>query len=170
MALIGIFFGSTTEMTAIAGEEISKELQSYGHDVDLFDVGMTGLVPISNYANIIIGCPTWNVGALQEDWDMLYADFKKINFSNVTGAFFGAGDQMGYSYNYLDAVGILARRFIDAGGELVGRWPIEGYEFDASIAVEKNEFLGLALDYENQDSESEIRIKNWVRRINHEFK
>lgn len=170
MAKIGIFFGSTTEMTAIAGESIKNEFENYDHEIDLFDVGMVGLSPISNYKNIIIGCPTWNVGDLQDDWDMLYNDFKKIDFTNIVGAFFGAGDQMGYSYNYLDAVGILARAFTAGGGQLIGTWPIDGYEFEESLAVEKNKFLGLALDYENQDSESEIRIKKWVHQINNEFK
>ena len=30
---------------------------------------------IPNYKNVIIGCPTWNVGELQDDWDMLFEDF-----------------------------------------------------------------------------------------------
>ena len=72
---------------------------------------------------------------------MLFEDFKKISFTGVTGAFFGSGDQFGYSCNYLDAVGILAREFIEKGGNLVGKWPTEGYEFDESIALEDGKFL-----------------------------
>ena len=169
MAQIGIFVGSTTEMTAIAGDVIKNEMESYGHLVDLFDVGMTGLVPLTNYKNIIIGCPTWNVGGLQEDWDLLYADYEKLRFDNVIGAFFGLGDQMGYGYNYLDAVGILARTFIDNGGSLIGEWPTDGYEFDESRALEGNKFLGLALDYDNQDMESETRIQKWSQQIHPKF-
>ena len=93
-----------------------------------------------------------------------------ISFNGVTAAFFGAGDQFGYSCNYLDAVGILAREFMEKGGRLVGRWSIDGYEFDESIALENDEFLGLALDYDNQDSLSEKRINLWVNMIQSEFK
>lgn len=70
-----------------------------------------------------------------------------------------AGDQFGYSCNYLDAVGILGREFMEKGGSLVGRWLTDGYEFDESIVLENDEFLGLALDYDNQPSLSEDRIK-----------
>ena len=101
---------------------------------------------------------------------MLYDDFKELKFDEVIGAFFGVGDQMGYSCNYLDAVGLLARPFMENGGKLVGRWSTEGYEFDESLALEGDEFLGLALDYDNQDMESEERIKKWTALIQSEFK
>ena len=67
-------------------------------------------------------------------------------------------------------LGILAREFMEKGGRLVGRWSIDGYEFDESIALENDEFLGLALDYDNQDSLSEKRINLWVNMIQSEFK
>ena len=170
MAKIGMFWGSTTEMTSIASEEIHSEIQNFGHEVDSFDIGKSGLDPIGEYKNIIIGCPTWNVGELQDDWDRLYMDYQKLRFDDVIGAFFGVGDQMGYSCNYLDAVGMLARPFMKNGGKLVGRWSTEGYEFDESVALEGDEFLGLALDYDNQETESEERIKKWAEIIQSEFK
>ena len=52
----------------------------------------------------------------------------------------------------------------------MGKWPTEGYEFDESIALEDGKFLGLALDYDNQSSLSEERIKKWVHLIQSEFK
>ena len=106
----------------------------------------------------------------QDDWDLLYKDYQNLRFNNITGAFFGVGDQMGYNYNYLDAVGLLARPFMENGGQLIGRWSIEGYEFDESVAMEGEEFLGLALDYDNQDALSEERIKKWTALIQGEFK
>jgi flavodoxin I len=59
---------------------------------------------------------------------------------------------------------------MEKGGRLVGRWSIDGYEFDESIALENDEFLGLALDYDNQDSLSEKRINLWINMIHSEFK
>ena len=60
----------------------------------------------------------------------------KLDFSNVTAAFFGCGDQVGYSDNFLDAIGLLAKPFMENGGNLIGRWPTEGYEFDLSLALD----------------------------------
>ena len=169
MAKNGIFWGSSSEMTALASDIVKSELESHNHEVDSYNV-RDGIESLSNYKNLIIGCPTWHVGELQDDWDMLFKDFKKISFNGVTGSFFGAGDQFGYSCNYLDAVGILAREFMEKGGRLVGRWSTDGYEFDESIALENDEFLGLALDYDNQDSLSAERINLWVNIIQSEFK
>ena len=97
----------------------------------------------------------------------MFNEYQSLRFDNKTGAF-GVGDQMGYSCNYLDAVG-LARPFMENGGKLVGKWSTEGYEFEESVALEGDEFLGLALDYDNQDSESEERIIKWVSQIKSEF-
>ena len=164
-----MFWGSSTEMTSLASEGIKKEIQNFGHDIDSVNIRDSGLEPILEYKNVIIGCPTWNVGELQDDWDLLYKDYQKLRFDNITGAFFGVGDQMGYNYNYLDAVGLLARPFMENGGKLIGRWSIEGYEFDESVALEGEEFLGLALDYDNQDNLSEERIRAWASLIQGEF-
>jgi flavodoxin I len=169
MAKIGMFWGSSTEMTSLASEGIKEEIQNFGHDIDSVNIRDSGLEPILEYKNVIIGCPTWNVGELQDDWDLLYKDYQKLRFDNITGAFFGVGDQMGYNYNYLDAVGLLARPFMENGGKLIGRWSIEGYEFDESVALEGEEFLGLALDYDNQDNLSEERIRAWASLIQGEF-
>ena len=169
MAKIGMFWGSSTEMTSIAAIEIKKEFEKLGHEIDSFDIAKSGLSPIADYKNIIVGCPTWNVGELQEDWDLVFNEYQSLRFDNKTGAFFGVGDQMGYSCNYLDAVGLLARPFMENGGKLVGKWSTDGYEFEESVALEGEEFLGLALDYDNQDSESEERIIRWVSQIKSEF-
>ena len=59
------------------------------------------------YKQLIIGCPTWNVGELQEDWEKVYEAYKKLDFNGITAAFFGCGDQVGYSDNFLDAIGFL---------------------------------------------------------------
>ena len=63
----------------------------------------------------------------------------------------------------------LSRPFIEKGGKLIGKWSIEGYEFDESVAQEGDKFLGLALDYDNQDELSEERITKWTDSIQSEF-
>ena len=168
MAKIGMFWGSTTQMTSIASDHIQKEMEAFDHQVESFDVA-NGVETIPQYKNVIIGCPTWNVGELQDDWDIFYEEYQELRFDGIIGAFFGVGDQLGYSENFLDAVGLLARPFMENGGKLIGRWPTEGYNFDESVALDGNEFLGLGLDYDNQESQSEERIEKWTEMIQSQF-
>ena len=53
----------------------------------------------------------------------------------------------------------------ERGATLVGRWPVAGYEFTASRAVDGEEFLGLALDQHHQPLLSEARIDAWLAQI-----
>jgi flavodoxin I len=66
---------------------VKLEFELHKHDVNSCNV-RDGIESLPNYKNVLIGCPTWNVGELQDDWDMLFKDFQKISFNDVTGAFF----------------------------------------------------------------------------------
>jgi flavodoxin len=72
------------------------------------------------YDTLIIGCPTWNIGQLQEDWDVVYEQMDNLDFSGKKVAIFGLGDQYDYPDNFCDAIGILGQKFIERGAELVG--------------------------------------------------
>jgi len=171
MEKIGIFWGSTSDNTKIATEFMVQYLEDKGVEVDSFDIGEIDVEDILNYENIIIGCPTWNIGELQDDWDSVFLRYEKIDFSNITAAFFGCGDQVGYPYNFLDAIGILAKPFIDKGGKVVGKWDTDHYEFDDSAALHNGKLLGLGLDYDNDDEEDcEKLMVQWLDQILNEFK
>ena len=96
-------------------------------------------------------------------------DYKELDFTGKQAAFFGCGDQVGYSDNFLDAIGLLAKPFMANGGKLVERWPTEGYDFDLSLALDGDDFLGLGLDNDNQDEETEERLIIWAELIKDEF-
>ena len=55
------------------------------------------------------------------------------------------------------------------GGNLIGRWPTEGYEFDLSLALDGDEFLGLGLDNDNEEELTEERLIIWAELIRDEF-
>ena len=111
MAKIGMFWGSTTDMTKEASELIHEGLEAAGHEIDSYDIRNTDPSKMLEYDNLLIGCPTWN------------------------------------------------------GGKLIGKWSTEGYEFDESLGCVDGEFLGLAIDYDNQDDLTEERIEAWVEQI-----
>ena len=76
---------------------------------------------------------------------------------------------LSYADNFLDAIGLLGKPFIENGGKLIGRWPTEGYEFDNSLALDGDEFLGLGLDNDNEEELSEERMIIWAELIKDEF-
>ena len=170
MEKIGLFWGSNTGNQEEAVKFLQEYLESEGYTLELFNIADTDPAKMLDYNKLIIGCPTWHIGELQDDWDTIYDEYKKLDFKGKTAAFFGMGDQIGYSENFLDAIGLLAKPFMENGGKLIGRWPTEGYEFDYSVAQDGDEFLGLGLDNDNQDEETEERLIIWAELIVDEFK
>ena len=88
MKKIGLFWGSTTGNQEEASELLQQHMEEAGYEVDSYDIRSTDLSKMLEYSNLIIGCPTWNVGELQEDWEEVFLEYRKMDFSNITGAFF----------------------------------------------------------------------------------
>lgn len=169
MAKIGLFFGTQTGNTQTIAETIQKE---FGGDsvVELYDISGADPSDFADYNCIIIGCPTWNVGELQADWEGFYEDeLDNIDFSGKKVAYFAPGDQVGYPDNFQDAIGILEEKISERGGTTVGQWSTEGYDFSESKAVRDGKFVGLALDEDNQSDLTDSRIKTWVAQLKREF-
>ncbi|WP_017295388.1 flavodoxin FldA [Geminocystis herdmanii] len=168
MAKIGLFFGTQTGNTESIAQTIQKEL---GGDsvVELQDVAQAEVEDLAEYEYLIIGCPTWNIGELQSDWEGLYDDLDQIDFTGKKIAYFGAGDQISYCDNFQDAMGILEEKISSLGGKTVGYWSTDNYDFNESKAVRNGKFVGLAIDEDNQSDLTESRIKSWVAQIKNEF-
>lgn len=168
MSKIGLFYGTQTGNTQTEAEMIHQELDA-DSVVTLHDISKIEPSDFDEYSYIIIGCPTWNVGELQSDWADFYDELDNIDFSNKKVAYFGVGDQVGYPDTFQDAMGILEEKISERGGETVGYWPTNGYEFTESKAVRDGKFVGLALDEDNQSDLTEARIKAWVSQLKQEF-
>ncbi len=166
-AKIALFYGTQTGNTQDAAEEIQKALGS--NQVNLIDISSASPEDFQPYECLIIGCPTWNIGELQADWDGFFPELDEINFSGKKVAYFGCGDQVGYADNFQDAMGILEEKISQKGGKTVGMWPTEGYDFSESKGVRGDHFVGLALDNDNQSDLTEDRIKKWVTQLKTEF-
>lgn len=167
MADIGLFYGTQTGYTQTTAETIQQE---FGQDaIDVYDISRAEPSDFEKYSVIIIGCPTWNVGQLQDDWDNFFEQLDEIDFSGKKVAYFGEGDQVGYADSFQDAMGILEEKISEQGGETIGYWSTEGYEFTESKAVRDGKFVGLALDEDNQSDLSDDRIKAWVAQLKQEL-
>lgn len=168
MAKIGLFYGTETGKTEIVAEMIQQEFG--GNDViDLMDIGNAEPADFERYNQIIIGCPTWNIGELQRDWEGFYDELDQINFQGKKIAYFGTGDQIGYADNFQDAMGILEEKITSLGGKTVGYWPNSGYDFNDSKAMRNGKFVGLAIDEDNQSELTASRVKAWVAQLKSEF-
>ena len=164
MALIGLFFGSDTGNTEAVAGMIQKEL---GSDlIDVLDVAQGTSADFEKYDLLILGIPTWYYGESQADWDDFMPELEEIDFSSKLVAIFGCGDQEDYAEYFLDAMGTL-RDVVEArGATIIGHWPTEGYQFEASKAlVDDKHFVGLGIDEDRQPELTAGRVTAWCKQL-----
>lgn len=171
MAKVGLFFGSNTGNTEAVAYQMKDAFNNLDGDseIEIHNIGASAPEDILKYDYLIFGIPTWNVGQLQDDWEEFLPKFKEMNMNGKKLAIFGLGDQNGYGYNFLDAVGMLADEAMLAGAEVYGLWKADKYEYEESLAEVEDYFLGLGLDQEGQEELTPERIKTWVKEVKAEF-
>ena len=168
MALVGIFFGSDTGNTENVANLIQKEL---GKDVcDVRDIAKSSKEDIEQYSFLLFGIPTWYYGEAQCDWDDFFPELEALSFEDKLVAIFGCGDQEDYAEYFLDAMGMI-RDIVEArGATIVGHWPTDGYDFEASKGlVDDHHFVGLGIDEDGQPELTEQRVKQWCQQIKEEM-
>jgi len=52
---------------------------------------------------------------------------------------------------------------------IIGAWPLDGYTFNESASVKNGNFVGLAIDKENQADMTDGRLKEWAEMLKKEF-
>jgi flavodoxin I len=169
VAQIGLFFGSDEGNTESVAYRIQ---QRFGTDVvDVFDIADVTQLEFAEYDKIILGISTWDFGQIQSDWEEFWGDIEQVAFAGKTVALFGLGDQFGYGDFFLDAMGMLHDVVVGNGADIVGHWPTEGYDFDASKAQIPGEslFVGLALDEDQQSELTKRRLDEWCAQVHRAF-
>jgi len=165
MKKIGIFYGSDGGYT----ENVCKKLLEYFNEdrVDLIDVFGTNIEQVSSYEYLIFASSTWHDGHLQDDWNNFVDKLDEIDFSSKTVALLALGDQDGYGYTFCDSIGIFYEKVKD--GNIVGFTSTEGYDYEESISVVDDMFVGLCIDEDTQDELTDKRLKNWYEEIKVHF-
>lgn len=156
---LAIVYGSSIGSTKEAANLIAQNLNG----VEVLDISNCDAKKLNSYDNLICGTSTWNDGELQDDWDSF--DFSGLELNGKTVALFGVGDSSSYSDSFCDGMGILYENFKKAGANIVGEVSVDGYKFSESRAVINDQFIGLALDFDNESDKSEDRISNWISEI-----
>jgi len=164
---IGIFFGSNTGNSEYVAKKLARAL----------DPGKTQVYNIKNaessdmelYPNLILGCSTWSMGHLQEDFNSFLPKLKKANLQGKKIAIFGVGDQEMYPDKFVDSIGIIYEAIKDSGCKIVGSVSAQGYSFQSSRSLSGNEFMGLPVDETNQGDLTLARIKSWADLLKKDF-
>jgi flavodoxin I len=162
---IAIIFGSLTGNTETAAHMIKDELGDHvTYFADVADINPKDLLP---YDVLLLGCPTWHIGQLQDDWEDFLPQMSDLDLSGKKVGFFGMGDSYGYSENFLDAFGLMWDELKKLGSpDLIGIWSTEGYTFNESIGMyDENHFLGLGLDEDNEEELHGERVTKWTQQI-----
>lgn len=166
---IGFFYGSDTGTTEGVATELNTLISS-NFEVEFVDMYHAKQEDMEKFDYFVFGLSTWYDGQLQSDWDCFFETFCEMDFTGRIAAIFGCGDQIGYEEYFVDGIGILAKQFEKAGGLIVGKWPVLGYEFEISKArIDKNTFYGLPIDEDNQPELTSKRLEEWSTQISEEF-
>ena len=167
MSKTAIIYSFNTHKSKRVAEKI---IAAYGEsDIEAVNAEEISKETLEQYDKFILSAPTWFDGELPNYWDEFVPDLEEMDLSNKRFAIFGLGDQKGYPENFCDAIGLLAEILEDCGAKLVGKTSTKGYTFETSKALRDEEFIGLALDQENQARLTKGRIENWVEQLKKEF-
>ncbi len=158
-------FGATEEVAEAVSHALAAE---FGVDVRCRDAGWFDLTELEDQDLIVIGSCTWNIGQLPSDWEAHLAELAGLDLRGKLVALFGTGDARGYPDTYLDALDAIAKAVTAAGATLIGEWSTAGYRFTGSLAQRGTNFVGLALDQDNDHDLTDARIWVWCAQLANE--
>lgn len=169
MAKLGIIFGTESGYTRKTAKFIAKKLGDELADKPI-NINRLTLEGFLAYDAMILGTPTYGDGELpgtmtgieSGSWGDFVGFLKGIDMSGKVFAIYGFGDQKVYPSNFVDAMKLLYDHLTRCGATVVGAWPDEGYEYQASRAVVDGQFVGLALDEKNQSALTDERVEQWL--------
>jgi flavodoxin I len=173
MKIIGIFFGTDSGTTRLVAKKIARALKRRVGDDRVakpVNINRATLLDMLAYDKLIVGTPTYGEGALpgkasrnsEESWLEFLPGVQGQDFAGRKIALYGLGDQEEYPETFLNGMRDLYDVFAAAGAELIGTSPLDGFEFQQSRAVDRDRFIGLALDQHLQHLLTDQRIEAWL--------
>ncbi|MBP8174308.1 MAG: flavodoxin [Aeromonadaceae bacterium] len=172
MAKVGIFFGSDTGKTRKVAKLIQEAFASDEVAAPV-NINKASIDDLLAYEYLILGTPTLGDGQLPgldcdcqgKSWAEFAPELEGADLAGKTVAVFGLGDQKGYPDAFVSAMGELFDIASNAGANMIGYWPNSGYDFADSSALDGDDFVGLAIDQDNQADQTAERVSKWVASI-----
>merc|ERR1711869_128878 len=167
MEAVGLFYATQTGNTETAATAIAEASGLEAIDVSDYSAG-----DLAGYDGLIVGTPTWNTGADEQRsgtaWDDLLDEIRGTDLCGKPVAVFGTGDSVSYGDNFCDAIEELHSTFAAAGGKMLGYVAAGDYQHSESKSDQDGKFLGLPNDQDNEDDQTEGRVKAWVGQLKSE--
>ena len=175
MEKIGIFFGTDTGRTRRVAKLIAQRLGEAA--AAPVNINRASAADLAGYRSLILGTPTLGDGELPgldsggqtASWLEFLPQLEGQDWSGMTVAIFGLGDQDKYPDEFVDAMILLHDAVTACGARVVGECDPAGYRFKASQAIVDGRFVGLALDQVTQAALTEARVDAWLARIRPEL-
>ncbi|HSW67714.1 MAG TPA: flavodoxin [Bacteroidales bacterium] len=167
MKKIGLFYGGTPDGNSA---RVAGLIQAAFAPAQVDIHSIAGIKPddISRYDYLIFGTSAWGIGDMHRDWEMFITHFTDIDFSGKKIAVFGLGDQKKYPESFVDGMGTIFCRIPDKEN-VVGFWPVDGYNYYYSAAEKDGKFVGLAIDDDSQPELTKQRVATWCEQLKKEF-
>ncbi|MBO7052614.1 MAG: flavodoxin FldA [Prevotella sp.] len=155
-----VVFGSSTGTCEGIANDIAAKL-----GVDAINVSDFTADVIASNDNLILGTSTWGAGEVQDDWYDGLNVIKSADLSGKTVALFGCGDSCSYGDTFCGGMAEIYNAVKAQGANVVGSVDATNYSYDDSEAVIDGNFVGLALDNDNEESKTAGRIDAWIESI-----
>lgn len=159
-----VVYGSSTGTCEGIANEIASKLGTNAISASKLTTEV-----IAENENLILGTSTWGSGEIQDDWYDGIKALKGGNLSGKTVALFGCGDSACYSDTFCGGMADLYYVATEAGAKIIGSVDASDYTYDDSAAVIDGQFVGLALDNDNEESKTAGRINAWIAAITSEL-
>merc|ERR1712203_1179780 len=163
----GLIYGTQTGNTETVAGLIAEAAGVEATPIDDFSAE-----DLAGYDGLIVGTPTWNTGADEyrsgTTWDDYLDEIKALDLKGKPVAVFGCGDSQGYADNFCDAIEEMHSTFKAAGAKMLGAVDASGYTYEESKSEQDGKFLGLPLDQDNEDDQTEGRVSDWVAQLKSE--
>ncbi|MGV8146941.1 MAG: flavodoxin [Alkaliphilus sp.] len=114
-----VVFGSTMGNTETLAASVVEGLKEGGKEVTLKNVTDTKIEELTDYDLVVMGCSTWGLGELQDDFISFYDAMSKGMLDGKKAAVFGPGDSGMYPDNFCDAVTIIEEKLEECGAKIV---------------------------------------------------
>lgn len=163
MKKIGIFYGSSSGNTASVAEKIGKALSVPANQIK--DIARSSVEDLEPFDVLLLGTSTWGEGDLQDDWYDILSELKTKDLSGKVISFFGCGDSASFEDTFCGGMSVLYNDLQDTGATFVGKVSTDGYNCGDTPSIIDGEFIGLPLDEDNEDDETDSRIESWVESL-----
>jgi len=157
----------------LASEKVSEKLS----DCTVVKKSVVEITPedLNDSDNWIIGGSTvgshvWTDADDSNKWFAFFKMLDLVDLKTKVVAFFGLGDQVLYPHHFVDGLGVFQEEFKKRHANIIGQWPVDGYNFYESEGMDTNKFFGLALDEDQQSELTDERIEKWLGQIRAKFR